>query len=329
MRAIRVKAAGGPEQLELLELPDPNPAAHEVLIDVHACALNRADLLQRRGLYPPPPGESDVLGLECAGVVRATGREATRFGVGTRVMALLGGGGYAERVRVHENLVLPIPDGMAFTEAAAVPEAFLTAYEALFNAAELAPGERVLIHAAGSGVGIAALQIARELGAQALCTLRSENKAARLKDLGAAHVIVSSAEDFVEVVARETHARGVDVIVDLVGAAYAANNQRALAAGGRWVVIGLLGGAQAQLDLSKLVMQRQTLRGIVMRSRPLPEKTAIVRGFQRDLWPWLAAGRLRPVVDRTFPLAEAARAHAHMEQNQNFGKIVLEVAASA
>ena len=325
MRAIRVKAAGGPEQLELVELPDPNPAAHEVLIDVHACALNRADLLQRRGLYPPPPGESDVLGLECAGVVRATGREATRFGVGTRVMALLGGGGYAERVRVHENLVLPIPDGMAFTEAAAVPEAFLTAYEALFNAAELAPGERVLIHAAGSGVGIAALQIARELGAQALCTLRSENKAARVKDLGAAHVIVSSAEDFVEVVARETHARGVDVIVDLVGAAYAANNQRALAAGGRWVVIGLLGGAQAQLDLSKLVMQRQTLRGIVMRSRPLPEKTAIVRGFQRDLWPWLAAGRLRPVVDRTFPLAEAARAHAHMEQNQNFGKIVLAI----
>jgi putative PIG3 family NAD(P)H quinone oxidoreductase len=325
MRAIRVKAPGGPEQLELVELPDPNPAAHEVLIDVHACALNRADLLQRRGLYPPPPGESDVLGLECAGIVIATGREATRFEPGARVMALLGGGGYAERVRVHENLVMKVPEALDFEHAAAVPEAFLTAYEALFNAAELAPGERVLIHAAGSGVGIAALQIAHELGAQAFCTLRSTAKADRLKALAAARVIVTSDEDFVEVVERETHGRGVDVIVDLVGAAYAANNQRALSAGGRWIVVGLLGGAQATLDFSRLVMKRQTLRGIVMRSRPLPEKTAIVRGFLRDLWPWLDAGRIAPVVDGAFSLADAANAHAHMEKNQNFGKIVLRM----
>lgn len=329
MRAVRVKAPGGPEQLELTELSDPNPASHEVLLEVYASALNRADVLQRRGLYPPPAGESDVLGLECAGVVRECGREAGRFSKGSRVMALLGSGGYAELVRVHENLVMPIPEGMSFEAAAAVPEAFLTAYEALFNAAELAPGERVLIHAAGSGVGIAALQIARELGAQAICTLRSENKVARLQALGASHVIVTSTDNFVEVVERETHGRGVDVIVDLVGAAYAGNNQRVLAPGGRWVAIGLLGGAQATLDFAKLVTKRQTLRGIVMRSRPLPEKTAIVRGFVRDLLPWFEAGRLAPVVDSTFLLADVARAHAYMEQNQNFGKIVLTTRAAS
>lgn len=328
MRAVRVKAPGGPEQLELVELADPNPASHEVSIDVRASALNRADVLQRRGLYPPPPGESDVLGLECAGVVRDVGREAGRFAPGTRVMALLGSGGYAERVRVHENLVMPVPDGMSFEAAAAVPEAFLTAYEALFNAAELAPGERVLVHAGGSGVGIAALQLARELGAQVFCTLRSDPKVERLRALGAARTIVTSAEDFVDVVERETQGRGVDVIVDLVGAAYAASNQRALAAGGRWVAIGLLGGAQATLDFGKLVMKRQTLRGIVMRSRPLPEKTAIVRGFVRDVLPWFAEGRLSPVVDSTFPLADVARAHEYMEQNKNFGKIVLTTGAT-
>ncbi|MFZ5895616.1 MAG: NAD(P)H-quinone oxidoreductase [Myxococcota bacterium] len=324
MRAIRVKSPGGPESLELVEVADPNPAAHEVLIEVHASALNRADLLQRRGRYPAPPGESDIIGLECAGIVRDIGRETSRFKVGDRVMALLGGGGYAERVRVHENLVLPIPERLDFKQAAAVPEAFLTAYEALFTAAELSPGERVLIHAGASGVGIAALQIARELGAQVFSTLRSDFKREHLQALGA-HVISSTNEDFVEVIERETRARGVDVIVDLVGATYAANNQRALAAGGRWIVVGLLGGAQAAVDLSKLLMKRQTLRGIVMRSRPLPEKTAIVRGFLRDLWPWLDAGRLTPVIDRTFALGDAALAHAYMESNKNVGKIILSV----
>lgn len=329
MRAVRVKAPGGPEQLELTEISDPNPASHEVLLEVHASGVNRADLLQRRGLYPPPPGESDVLGLECAGVVRAAGREAGRFSEGNRVMALLGSGGYAELARAHENLVMPIPNGMSFESAAAIPEAFLTAYEALFNAAELAPGERVLIHAAGSGVGIAALQIARELGAQPLCTLRSEGKAARLQALGAARTIVTSREDFADVVERETQGRGVDVILDLVGAAYAASNQRVLAPGGRWVAVGLLGGTQATLDFARLVTKRQTLRGIVLRSRPLPDKTAIVRGFVRDLLPWFEAGRLMPAVDATFALADVASAHSYMEQNQNFGKIVLTTRADS
>jgi putative PIG3 family NAD(P)H quinone oxidoreductase len=325
MRAIRVKSPGGPEALELVELADPHPASHEISIDVHASALNRADLLQRRGLYPPPPGESDVLGLECAGVVREVGKETTRFQPGARVMALLGSGGYAERVRVHENLVLPIPEQLSFEQAAAVPEAFLTAYEALFAAAELAPGESVLIHAGASGVGIAALEVARELGARVFSTLRSATKRDKLARLGAERVIVVGDEDFAEVVEQQTRGRGVDVVLDLVGGAYAPQNQRALSAGGRWVVVGLLGGARASLDLSQLLMKRQTLRGIVMRSRPLPEKTAIVRGFLRDLWPWLEAGRLTPLVDRTFALGDAALAHAYMETNESFGKIVLRV----
>jgi putative PIG3 family NAD(P)H quinone oxidoreductase len=325
MRAVVAKSVGGPEVLQLVELAEPHPASHEVLIEVHASALNRADLLQRRGLYPAPPGESEVLGLECAGIVREVGREVQGPKPGDRVMALLGGGGYAELVRVHENLTLPIPERLSFEQAAAVPEAFLTSYEALLRTAELAPGERVLIHAGASGVGSAAVQIAREVGAQVYATSKSPAKLQKLRELGVHRAIDYASEDFAEVVERESHGHGVSVIVDLVGAAYAEQNQRALGAGGRWIVVGLLGGAQAKIDFARLLMQRQHLAGIVMRSRPLPEKTAIVRGFLRDLWPWLDAGRLEPICDCVFDLADAAQAHRHMEENQNVGKIVLRV----
>lgn len=325
MQAIVVLAPGGTEQLRFESVPDPSPAAHEVLIEVHATALNRADLLQRRGLYPPPPGESEILGLECAGVVRALGRDAGRFQVGERVMALLPGGGYAELARVHENLVLPIPERLTFEQAAAVPEAFLTAYEALLRTANLAPGERVLIHAGASGVGSAALQIAREIGAYVFATSKGQAKLDKLRELGAARAIDYEHEDFVSVIADESRRAGVDVIVDLIGAAYAERNQKALSVGGRWVVVGLLGGARASLDFAQLLQRRQTLSGIVMRSRPLGDKTAIVRGFATELGPWLAEGRLEPVLDQTFALADAARAHERMEANQNVGKIVLRV----
>jgi putative PIG3 family NAD(P)H quinone oxidoreductase len=325
MQAIVVVAPGGAEQLRLDSVPDPSPAAHEVLIEVHACALNRADLLQRKGLYPAPAGESEILGLECAGVVRALGRDASRFRVGERVMALLPGGGYAELARVHENLLLPIPERLSFEQAAAVPEAFLTAYEALLRTANLAPGERVLIHAGASGVGSAATQIAREIGAYVFATSKGQPKLDKLRELGVQRVIDYEQEDFAEVIARESRAVGVDVIADLIGAAYAERNQKALAAGGRWVVIGLLGGARANLDFAQLLMRRQTVAGIVMRTRPLIDKTAIVRGFLSDLWPWLSEGRLEPVLDQTFALADAARAHERMEGNQNVGKIVLRV----
>jgi len=324
MRAIFVKTPGGPEQLELRDTPDPTPSAHEVLIEVRATALNRADLLQRRGLYPPPPGDSEILGLECSGVVTLIGRDVSGVRVGDEVMALLGSGGYAERVCVHERLVLPIPECLSFETAAAVPEAFLTAHEALITAAELAPGERVLIHAAASGVGSAAVQIARELGAQVIATARGASKLAALARLGVHRAIDASSGSFAEDVKRVAP-EGVDVVLDFVGAPYAEQNQAVLGVGGRWVVVGLLGGTRASVDLGTLLRKRQTLAGIVMRTRPLPEKAAIVRAFRRDLWPWVADGRIAPIVDTVFALAEAARAHERMETNANIGKIVLRV----
>jgi putative PIG3 family NAD(P)H quinone oxidoreductase len=325
MQAIVVLAPGGPEQLSFTAQPDPSPSAHEVLIEVHATALNRADLLQRRGLYPPPAGESEILGLECAGVITAVGREVSPARLGERVMALLPGGGYAELARVHENLLLPMPEAWSFEQAAAVPEAFLTSYEALLRSANLGPGERVLIHAGASGVGSAALQIAREVGAFVFATAKGASKLQLLLELGAERAIDYELEDFAEVVTQASRGAGVDVIVDLVGATYAERNQSVLAHGGRWVVVGLLGGAKANIDLGRLLMRRQTLTGIVMRSRPLAEKTNIVRGFRRDLLPWLGEGRLVPVIDRVFDLRDAALAHEHMEANRNLGKIVLRV----
>lgn len=325
MLAVHVRKPGGPEQLAVVELADPTPKSHEVLIEIHASALNRADILQRRGLYPAPPGESEILGLECAGVVRAVGNEVSEFRPGARVMALLGGGGYAELVSVHERLVMPIPEALSFERAAAVPEAFLTAYEALLNAANLAPGERVLVHAGASGVGSAAVQIARELGAFVYATTKGEQKLALLQSLGVERPIDYSSEDFLEVIQRHTGGRGVDVIVDFIGASYAERNQAALAGGGRWVVVGLLGGARASIDLGRLLMRRQTLSGIVMRSRPLPEKSAIVRAFRRELLPFFEDARLQPIIDRVYPLTEARAAHERMEANANAGKIVLAV----
>jgi NADPH2:quinone reductase len=325
MRAVLVKAPGGVDALELGEVPAPVPSAHQALIEVHAAGVNRADLLQRRGLYPPPPGESTILGLECAGVVCAVGREVTRVAVGDRVMALIGGGGYAELAAVDERLLLPIPAGLAFTDAAALPEAFLTAYEALLRTAELGPGERVLIHAAASGVGTAALQLAREIGAYTFASSRAAEKAQKLRDLGADRVIDTSREDFRQVIDEESGRNGVDVILDLVGAAYAEKNQASLAAGGRWVVVGLVGGSSATIDFARLLQRRQKICGIVMRTRPLAEKAAIVRGFGDELLGWLKDERLRPIVDCVLPLSDVRAAHERMEQNQNVGKIVLAV----
>jgi len=325
VRAVFVAAPGGPEKLEIRNVPDPRPARQHVVIDVHATALNRADLLQRRGLYPPPEGASEILGLECAGVVSELGPEVETLKVGDRVMALLAGGGYAERVVVHENLVMPVPDGLTFEEAAAIPEAFLTAHEALVTAAELAPGERVLIHAGASGVGSAAIQLSRELGAFVIATSRSAGKLTLLRELGVHHAVCTSQEDFVELVRTVSRGRGVDVLVDFVGAAYAERNQRCLAAGGRWIVVGLLGGARATIDLGALLSRRQTLRGIVMRTRSLPEKAAIVRAFRRDFLPWIAEGRLRPRIDVVLPFESVREGHERMEANLNLGKIVLKL----
>ena len=319
-----VSAPGGPEQLQLGDAPDPVPGEREVVIDVHAAALNRADLLQRRGLYPPPPGASPILGLECAGVVRALGPGVSAARVGDRVMALLAGGGYAEQVAVNEQLLLPLPERFSFEQAAAVPEAFLTASEGLFGLGRVMPGEWVLVHAAASGVGSAAVQLARAAGAQVLATTTGK-KCGAVRALGAERVVDREQEDFVAVAREVTAGRGVDVILDLVGAAYAARHAECLAVLGRHVVVGLVGGAKAEIDLGRLLQKRHSLLGLVMRSRPLHDRIAVVERFRRTWLERLSDGRLRPIVDSTFPLAEAARAHEHMEKNENVGKIVLRV----
>ena len=324
MRAIVVSSPGGPEQLELRDVPEPTPHEGEVLVEVRATALNRADLLQRRGVYPPPPGASNVLGLECAGVVSALGPGVARARIGERVMALLPGGGYAERVAVSERMLLAIPERLSFEEAAAVPEAFLASSEALFGVGRLAAGECVLIQAAASGIGTAALQLARERGAR-IVAVASGKKLERLGALAPARFVDRTSEDFVKAVLEATDGRGADVILDLVGAAYAARHAECLATLGRHVVVGVLDGRKAEIDLGRLLARRQSLLGMIMRTRPLADKIAVSERFRREWLHRFDDGRLAPVVDSVFPIDQAAAAHARMEANENVGKIVLKL----
>jgi len=324
MKAVVCATAGGPEVLRLEEVSEPLPGANEVRILVHASALNRADLLQRRGLYPAPPGASEILGLECAGTVEVLGDGASRFAAGARVMALLSGGGYAEKVTVHEDVLMLVPDCLSFEAAAAVPEAFLTASEALLIEGALHEGDSVLINAAASGVGSAAVQIAKLRGARVIASA-SQRKLPLLRARGVDIALERDRPDYVEAVMAATGGRGVDVIVDFVGGSALSRHQACLASRGRLVVVGLLGGAAAPLDLGRLLMKRQRILGLVMRSRSLAEKAEMVARFERELWPALATGTLSPQLDQTFPLAEVAQAHSRMEQNQNSGKIVLRV----
>lgn len=310
--------------LGIAELPSPEPGSREVLVEIRAAALNRADLLQRRGLYPPPPGTSEVLGMECSGVVTALGPSASRFELGARVMALLPGGGYAEQVAIPEDLLMAVPERLSFEEAAAVPEAFLTASEALLVEAELVAGQSVLITAAASGVGSAAVQIAAYLGAFVIASA-SPAKLDFVAELGADVTLERERPDYVQAVLAATHGRGVDAIVDFIGGSALARHQACLASRGRLILVGLLGGATAPLDLGRILMKRQRLSGLVMRSRSLAEKAELTRRFERELWPALEAGVLSPRVDRVFSLSDVALAHRHMEQNLNAGKIVLRV----
>lgn len=324
MKAVIFSENGGPEVLRLADVPAPTLGAREVLLDVRATALNRADLLQRRGLYPPPPGASEILGLECSGVVAALGPGASRFAVGARVMALLGGGGYAEQAAVHEDVLLPIPERLSFDEAAAVPEAFLTASEALLVEADVQPGQRLLVTAAAGGVGGAAVQIGRVRGAFVIGSA-SAGKLAAVTRLGANATLERDQPDFVDALRALSGGRGVDAIVDFIGGSALPRHQACLAERGRLVVVGLLGGASAPLDLGRVLMKRQRICGLVMRSRSLSEKIELVARFQRELWPALDAGALSPRVDQVLPLAEVAAAHSRMEQNLNVGKIVLRL----
>lgn len=324
MRAICIREPGGVDVLEMRELAEPEPGPGEIRVAVRATGLNRADLLQRRGLYPPPPGErEDVPGLEFAGAVEALGPRATRFAVGDRVMGLVASGAYAEKVVLHERAAIRVPAGVELVAAAAIPEAFVTAYDALFRQAGLRLGERVLIHAVGSGVGTAALQVARLAGATVIGTSRTADKLARCKPLGLDHALHLTAPRFADEVKVATGGAGVDVVVDLVGGDYVEEDVVALAPKGRLVLVGLTAGNFARLPLGLVLAKRLTLRGAVLRARPLEEKIELAQAFERELVPQFENGRLQPVLDEAVPVSDVKRAHERLEENASFGKLVL------
>jgi len=327
MRAILVREPGDESVLQLGDAPSPPLGRADLRIHVRATAVNRADLLQRQGMYPPPPGASPILGLECAGEVAELGSEARGVRAGQRVMALLAGGGYAEEVCVHHGSVLPVPDGMSDEEAGAFPEVFFTAFSNLFmpGLGALRAGETALVHGGGGGVGTAAIALLREEGHRCFVTVGSADKAARCVALGATAAIDYRSEDFAARIGDLTEGRGVDVILDHIGARYLGQNFSSLAVGGRLVEIGLMGGAQAELNLGLMLLRRLSVIGSTLRSRSVEEKAAIVRAFRDRFGHSLAAGRLRPVIHTVLPLAEAAEAHRLMKSSAHFGKIVLRV----
>ena len=322
MRAIVVESD---QTLAWKEVPVPALGPKEVAIAVKATDINRADLMQRRGLYPPPPGASSVLGLECAGVVAAVGDETVRFQVGDSVCALLPGGGYAEQVVVDEGSVVPIPDGFDFVQAAALPEVYATAWLNLFIEAEMQPGERCVIHAGASGVGSAAIQLCGAFGVSCFVTIGSDEKLDYCRSLGAGAGHVRTNGSFKEAVMNWSESEGVDVILDPVGAGYLSDNLDSLRLGGRLVLIGLMSGARTELDMGKLMMKRLRVIGSTLRARPLVEKKTVMAELERYVWPKLADGSLSPQVDRVFPIAEADAAHALMASDETKGKVVLKV----
>ena len=321
-RAVIISEFGEPEVLRPGTTPTPRPGARDVLVRVLASGVNRADLLQRRGLYPPPPGESEVPGLEFAGVVEDAGGEVTRWRRGDRVMGIVAGGGYAERVVVEERVAVAAPEGAEMTVAGAIPETYMTAYDAVFRQAALRPGETLLIHAVGSGVGTAALQLARRAGARTIGTSRTGAKLERAAEAGLGAGL-RGGEGWAEGVLDATGGRGADVILDLVGAPYLAGNQAAIAVGGRHVVVGVPGGSRAELDLRRLMVRRARLYGTVLRARSVAEKAELAAEFAEAVLPGFDDGSLHPVIDSVFPVSEVADAHRRMERNENFGKIVL------
>ncbi|MCC6555111.1 MAG: NAD(P)H-quinone oxidoreductase [Polyangiaceae bacterium] len=326
MRAIAVREPGGPEVLELREIAAPEPPHGHVRVAVRFAGVNRADLLQRAGCYPAPPGvPPDIPGLEYSGVVDAVGPGARRFAAGDRVFGLVAGGAYAERIVAHEREVAPAPAGLGDAEAAATPEAFVTAYDALVTRGRLAAGDRVLVHAAGSGVGTAGVQIARALGAFVVGTSRTQDKLDRCAALGLHAGVVPAGGRFAAEVLRATGGAGVDVVLDLVGGAYVAEEIKACAARARIVLVGLTAGAAADIDLRPLLQKRIELIGTVLRSRPLEEKIEAAQALERRIAPMIASGALRPVIDRIFPLEEAGAAHAYVAENTSFGKVLLRV----
>jgi putative PIG3 family NAD(P)H quinone oxidoreductase len=326
VKAVVTDGCGGAEVLRLAELPAPEPAAGQVLIRVAASSVNRPDIVQREGHYPPPPGESDILGLECAGTVTAVGTGVDVPQIGDRVFALVGGGAYARYAVARAEHTLPMPARMSFEHAACIAEVYVTAWLNLFGNAELEDGESVLLHGGGGGVTTAAMQLVRALCPNSpISVTASAAKLDRVRQLGADQVIDYRAADFVDEILRATDGRGVDVILDHIGAAYLDRNLRALAVKGRLVIIGVMQGSKASINLAQLMIRRQRIIGSVLRLRPDTEKAAIIDRFGQTVMPYFANGSIMPLIDSRFPLARVADAHRRMEAGEHFGKIVLTV----
>ena len=325
MKAILIERPGDEKALKLGEFPEPVTGPEDLLINVGYAALNRADLMQRQGFYPPPPGASPILGLECAGRIAAVGSAAKGWRVGDRAMALLAGGGYAEKAAVHYGSAMHIPAGLSDEEAAAIPEVFLTAFVNLFMLAEVKPGESVLIHGGGSGVGTASIQLLREAGARSIVTAGSDAKCEQCLRFGADVAINYNAGPFPPKVKAATNDRGADVILDSIGAAYLMPNLEALAHSGRLILIGLMKGAKAEIDLTTVLRRHLKIFGSTLRARPASEKAEIVAAFLARFGVALEAGKLRPPIHKVLPLADAAAGHRMMQASEHFGKIVLRV----
>jgi putative PIG3 family NAD(P)H quinone oxidoreductase len=323
MRAVVITQPGEPEVLNWQEVPDPVPGPSEVVIDVAASGVNRADLMQREGFYPPPPGAPPYPGLECSGRVRAVGAAVTGWRPGDQVCALLAGGGYAEQVAVPAGQLLPVPDSVDITTAAAFPETACTVYANVFQLAGLASGELLLVHGGSSGIGTMAIQLAKAFGARVACTAGSPQKLDRCRELGADVVINYRTEDFVAAVQDATGGAGADVILDIMGASYLARNLDALATDGRLVIIGRQGGSRAEIDLGVLQAKRASLYATTLRARPAHQKAAVVAAVREHVWPLINAGQVAAVIDRELPMSQAAQAHRAMAASEHIGKILL------
>jgi putative PIG3 family NAD(P)H quinone oxidoreductase len=329
MRAAVITRPGGPDVLEIRDVDRPLPGAGEVLVRIRASALNRADLLQREGHYPAPAGwPADIPGMEVAGEVAECGPRVSLWNVGDRVFGIVGGGGNAEFIVTHERTLALVPENLSWRDAAAVPEAFITAHDALVTQAEVRPSERVLIHAVGSGVGLAALQLVRAAGAIPFGDARTADKIERARQYGLEEGIVAGTEpnEIAKQVMTRTNGNGVDVVLDLVGGPYLPASLAAAAPRARIILIGTMGGREAALPLGVILGKRLTIRGTVLRARPLEEKIAVTRAFAAQVCPLLARGIVRPVVDRAFPLDQICAAHQYLQSNGTFGKVVIEIA---
>ncbi|MFF5405362.1 NAD(P)H-quinone oxidoreductase [Streptomyces misionensis] len=323
MHAITIPEPGGPEALVWDEVPDPVPGEGEVLVEVVAGAVNRADILQRQGFYDPPPGASPYPGLECSGRIAALGPGVSGWAVGDEVCALLSGGGYAQKVAVPAGQLLPVPQGVDLAQAAALPEVVCTVWSNVFMVAHLRPGETLLVHGGSSGIGTMAIQLAKALGAKVAVTAGTKEKLERCAELGADILINYREQDFVAEIKEATGGAGADVILDNMGAKYLDRNIQALAVNGRLAIIGMQGGAKGELNIGALLSKRAAVSATSLRARPLGEKASIVAAVREHVWPLLAAGHVRPVVDRALPMPEAAQAHRVVEESGHIGKVLL------